>query len=137
VPRRRPLTSRAVPGPGRPPPAPPRPGSRRPIQPPPLRPGPLGELGELKQLLYRLYLGAGRLPEAVECHRRAGEAGGADALRRACEVLRAAGLGAEAEQLRRYGWEPGGGAAAVWTAPVPAADGHAVPSPPSSSSSHS
>ncbi|MBP0449419.1 hypothetical protein J5Y04_07610 [Kitasatospora sp. RG8] len=34
-----------------------RPGSQRPIQPPPLRPGPLGEL---KQLLYRLYLGAGR-----------------------------------------------------------------------------
>ncbi|MEU6238194.1 tetratricopeptide repeat protein [Kitasatospora sp. NPDC047058] len=74
--------------------------------------------------LQALCLGrAGRVEEAVECYRRAGEAGEAGALGQACEALRTAGRDAEAERLRRYGWEPGGGVAAAWAAPLPARPG--------------
>lgn len=68
---------------------------------------------------------AGRVAEAVERHRRSAEAGEPAALGQACAVLRAAERHAEADRLRRYGWEPGGGAAPAWSAPMPPEVGRA------------
>ncbi|WP_348652400.1 hypothetical protein [Streptomyces sp. ATE26] len=57
---------------------------------------------------------AGRTKEAMAWWRRAADAGGSLALKHAASFLQETGRGQDAENLRRYGWEPDGSIAEPW-----------------------
>ncbi|MEU3795818.1 tetratricopeptide repeat protein [Streptomyces fructofermentans] len=61
-----------------------------------------------------------RREEALEWLWRLGARGGGHCVHLAADVLSRGGREQEAEQLRRYGWEPDGSTAAVWASPSPA-----------------
>ncbi|MYS91746.1 MULTISPECIES: tetratricopeptide repeat protein [Streptomyces] len=77
-----------------------------------------GDISALRQgaeLLQR----TGQVDEALAWCRRAGESGTVFALHSAVDLLRRAGREAAADQLARYGWEPGGDIAQPWEARPP------------------
>ncbi|UKY47887.1 tetratricopeptide repeat protein [Streptomyces inhibens] len=79
------------------------------------------EAGDNESLRHgaELQLSAGCTDEALAWYQRATEAGDDTAVQQAAQLLKDAEQAQEAESLIRYGWEPAGGIAAPWDAPLP------------------
>ncbi|WP_405594162.1 hypothetical protein OG741_01165 [Streptomyces sp. NBC_01410] len=67
-----------------------------------------------------LHESLGRSDEALACLWHLAELGIYGSTDLAADILQRAGREPDAEQLRRYGWEPDGSIAAAWPAPLPA-----------------
>jgi tetratricopeptide (TPR) repeat protein len=80
------------------------------------------EAGDIDILWHtvELYESLGESQEALAWLWQLAVCGWSFALQLTCDVLRRAGRHAEAQQLRRYGWEADGSIANAWNAPVPA-----------------